>query len=79
VNWLVASLILSVVLTVVANVALRMFPNAGDRMARGIENMAARREDPDDDRNVRVIVPWKAMVIGSIVLTILLNVIIRLR
>lgn len=80
VRWLVLSLVLSVVLTVVLNVALRAFPGAGDRAARGLARLAS---PPDDDpradrRRVRVIVPWRAMIVASIVLTILVNVLIWL-
>jgi hypothetical protein len=71
---------LSVILTVVLNVGLRMFPQAGDRAARKIAEMAAPRDDDPTRRQdrVRVYAPWKAMLIGSLVLTILLNVVLRL-
>ncbi|HWJ61202.1 MAG TPA: hypothetical protein VNS19_04460 [Acidimicrobiales bacterium] len=67
-NWLVASIVLSVVLTVVLNVALRAFPGAGERIDRKLTQVA--EDHPDGG----VIVPWKAMIIGSIILTIGLNV-----
>lgn len=86
-NWLVLSILASVVLTVVLNLGLRLFPGAGDRAGRRMETWAA--PNPDDrsepyvpqspQRRVRVFFPWKAMLIASLGLTILLNVVIRLR
>jgi hypothetical protein len=81
VHWLVVSLILSVVLTVVLNVGLRAFPDAGHRVARGLARLAS--PDVDDargqGRRVRLFVPWKAMILASVVLTILVNLVLWLR
>lgn len=74
-DWLVTSIVLSVVLTVVLNVGLRMFPRAGDRAARRLDEAVA---PGDDGRRVRVWFPWKGMLIASVVLTVLLNVVLRL-
>ena len=73
--WLVLSIVLSVLLTVVLNVGLRVFPDASRRVARGGTKHAwpAAEETRTSDRAVRVWMPWKAMIVGSIVLTILLN------
>ena len=80
-NWLAVSLVLSVVLTVVVNIVLRVFPGFGDRIARSLERLAA--PTPDDgrvhDRRVRVFVPWKAMIVGSVLLTIVINLVLWLR
>jgi hypothetical protein len=70
VNWLVTSIALSVVLTVVLNVALRAFPRAGERLDEKLVRAA------DEHPNGGVIVPWKAMIVGSIVLTIGLNLLL---
>ena len=80
VQWLIVSVVLSVALTVVLNVALRAFPGASDRIGRGLDNLAAPRpENPEPgDHRVRMIVPWKAMLLASVVLTVLVNVLIRL-
>jgi hypothetical protein len=80
VEWLVASLVLSVVLTVLLNVVIRVFPNAGDRAARRLdEYMTSKADDGgSNDRRVRVVVPWKAMLIGSLILTLFINVLLRL-
>jgi hypothetical protein len=80
-NWLVVSLVASVVLTVVLNVAIRLWPGAAERATRQLDDWAARQpaaELGDDQHRVRVIVPWKAMLLASIVLTVLLNVVLRL-
>lgn len=71
-SWLVPSIVLSVVLTVVANVALRAFPGAGDRIDREVTRVAEERPGGG------VIVPWKAMVVTSLVLTLGLNLILLL-
>ena len=74
--WLVISIVLSVVLTVVLNLWLRAFPDAGRRAARAV----ARHTSPAEgtrtaDRRVRVWVPWKAMIVGSVILTIAVNLV----
>ena len=79
-QWLVVSIVLSIVLTVVVNLFLWLFPGAG----RGITNAVGRLVDDTDrraaerggDSRVRVIVPWKAMLIGSLVLTVALNLLL---
>ena len=77
-QWLVVSVVLSVVLTLLLNLWLRAFPDAGDRLARRLDELSSRGADdasgPDD--HVRVIVPWKAMIIGSILLTIVINLVL---
>lgn len=90
VQWLWFSLIASVVLTVVLNVAIRLWPGAAERGAERVGDWASRQPHSElgsdrgvsdsgvSDRGVRVIVPWKAMLIGSLLLTVVLNVLIRL-
>ena len=76
VQWLVASIVLSVVLTLLLNVALRAFPDAGRRLAE-----RASRLDDDARTNgsrVRVFAPWKAMILVSALLTILVNLVFRI-
>ena len=75
VRWLVVSVALSVVLTVLLNVGLRAFPNAGRRVARRIADLTSPNIDNAHgyECQVRVYVPWKAMIIGSVVLTVVLN------
>ena len=80
-QWLVVSIVLSIVLTILVNAFLWLFPGAGrglsDAVGRLVEN-ADRRSAERGDSRVRVIVPWKAMLIGSIVLTIALNALLAL-
>ena len=79
-RWLVVSVVLSGVLTMLLNVGLRAFPHAGHRVARSLARLAS----PDiadargQDRRVRVFVPWKAMILASVVLTILVNLVLWL-
>ncbi len=110
-QFLWTSFLASVVLTIVANVALRVVPGLGDRVGRWLASLsqprpsrtgspsrtgppppdpgpADRRSPPtgpagaaadpppptaDPGPRVQVHVPWKAMLIGSVVLTVLLN------
>jgi hypothetical protein len=78
-QWLVVSIVLSVVLTVVVNLVLWLFPGGGRRRADGLGHLAEdadRRSREHGGSDVRVIVPWKAMLIGSIVLTVALNLVL---
>ena len=74
-NWLVVSIVLSVVLTVVLNLVVRLFPDASERAARRLDDLAA----PDVDSGAgfrsrtRVYVPWKAMIVISLLATVVLN------
>jgi hypothetical protein len=81
VEWLAVSLFLSVVLTVLLNVGLRLFPGLGRRFAEWMAALVRPDVDDDDrhdDRRVRVVVPWKAMIVASVVLTLVLNIVLRL-
>ena len=75
-HWLVVSVVLSVALTLLLNVGLRLFPRVGRRVERGVTDYGAGEQPP---RRVRVLVPWKAMVVASIALTVLLNLVLWLR
>jgi hypothetical protein len=85
-DWLVMSIVASVVLTIVLNLGLRLFPGSGERAGRRAATWAAPdpedRSGPDEAQQhrtrVRVFFPWKAVLLASLVLTILLNVVIRL-
>ena len=74
------SVIASVVLTVVLNVAVRAFPGTTRRLyqraARSAERSYDERSASPNRANVRVIVPWKAMLIGSVVLTVAINIVL---
>ena len=76
-NWLAVSIVVSILLTVVLNVVLRLFPNANERAARRLDDLTA----PDADRGfgsgrTRMFVPWKAMIIVSLLATLALNVLL---
>jgi len=79
VRWLAISLCVSIVLTVIVNAVLWAFPDIGRWIARRIEDSWQRHaaDAQADDGRVRVIVPWKAMIIASVVLTVALNIALR--
>ncbi len=75
-NFLMTSIIGSVILTVLLNVLPLMFPNASAKMQKKIEENAKRAIEQHEDDNqprVKVFFPWKAMLIASLVLTVLVN------
>jgi len=81
-DFLIQSLIASVVLTVLINVLPRLFPNQSRKVERQIHEKIEEAFKEDDDRRqqgnkprVKVFFPWKAMLIISIVLTVLVNVV----
>ncbi len=85
-QWLWVSLIASVVLTILLNVAIRLWPGGTERSARRVDDWARRQVSPPasgttgavDEPRVQVIAPWKAMLLASVVATVLLNVVLRL-
>lgn len=80
-NWLAVSIVASVVLTIVLNLVIRLWPGGAERGTRRLDHWVQRQdaaEFGDGPNRVRVVVPWKAMLLGSIVLTVLLNVVLRL-
>jgi Protein of unknown function (DUF2905) len=81
VRWLVVSVALSVVLTVLVNIWLRAFPDAGRSVARTIAERTSSNvgDVRAHDRRVRVFVPWKAMIVGSLLLTVVVNLVLWIR
>lgn len=84
-SWLVTSIGLSVVLTVLLNAGLRLFRGNGRRNTPAATEprwsapeWSGAHESRTSDRQVRVWAPWKAMIVGSLVLTILLNLVLRI-
>ena len=75
--WLVISIVLSVVLTVLLNLWLRAFPDAGRRATRAVARHTWPTADESRANNgrTRVWVPWKAMIVGSVILTIAVNLV----
>ena len=77
-NFIVYSLVGSVILTVLLNLLPLLFPNAAAKLQKKIEENARRAIEQHEDDNqprVKVFFPWKAMLIGSVVLTVLMNLI----
>jgi hypothetical protein len=77
-NFLLTSLIASVVLTIAINVLPMLFPNAAAKAQRKVEENARRaiEQHEDDGRPmVKVFFPWKAMILISVVLTVLVNLV----
>ncbi|HVV38549.1 MAG TPA: DUF2905 family protein [Acidimicrobiales bacterium] len=75
-QWLLPSIALSVILTIVLNVLVRAFPGGAHRAARRVDEWVAA---PDDGprTHVRVFFPWRSMLLASVVLTILVNLFAR--
>ena len=77
-NFIIYSIIASIVLTVVLNILPLLFPNTATKLQRKTEENAMKAIAQHEDGNrprVKVFFPWKAMLIGSIVLTVLVNLI----
>jgi hypothetical protein len=77
-RWLALSIGLSIALTVLANVWLRASPGTRRRADEALEDLAspAPADEHEPDRRFRVIVPWKAMLVASLALTLVINVIL---
>jgi hypothetical protein len=77
-DFILYSVIGSIVLTALLNILPLLFPNGAAKIQKKIEENARKAIEQHEDDNlprVKVFFPWKAMVIGSIVLTIVVNVI----
>lgn len=81
-DFLIQSLIASLVLTVLINVVPRFFPKQTRTVEKKLHEKIEEAFKEDDIRResgnkprVKVFFPWKAMLVISIVLTVLLNVI----
>ena len=77
-NFLLTSLIASIVLTIAINVLPILFPNTAAKAQRKLEENARRaiEQHEDDGRpKVKVFFPWKAMILISVVLTVLVNLV----
>jgi len=58
---------------------LWFFPSAGSRLRERTERLVGDVPPrADGEPGVRVIVPWKLMLLGSLVLTVVLNVVVAL-
>ena len=77
-NPLITSIVGSIVLTVLLNLLPLLFPSQAAGLQRKVEEHARRSIEQYEDENqpnVKVFLPWKAMIVISIILTVLVNVI----
>ncbi len=77
-DFLVTSLIASAVLTLALNILPMLFPNAAAKAQRKIGDNARRaieQHEGDGRPRVKVFFPWKAMLVISLGLTVLVNLI----
>lgn len=77
-QFLITSILASIVLTVALNILPILFPNAAAKAQRKIEENARRaiEQHEDDGRpRVKVFFPWKAMLVISLGLTIVVNLV----
>lgn len=77
-NFLLASIIGSVVLTILLNILPLVFPNAAAKTQRKLEENARRAIEQHEDEQrprVKVFFPWKAMLLLSLLLTVLVNLV----
>ena len=78
-DFLISSLVASAVLTLALNFLPRLFPNSTRKVEqavhRRVEDAWQDREPDDGGPRVKVFFPWKAMLIASIVLTVVVNVV----
>lgn len=79
-SWLVISVALSIVLTVVLDVGLRVFPSATRRTTSAVTKprWIAPGATRTSGKRVRVWAPWKVMIVGSLILTIVVNLALRI-
>lgn len=76
-NFVLYSIVGSIVLTLLLNFLPLVFPNFAANAMRKVEEAARRKIDQqenDNQPNFKVFFPWKGMLIGSVILTILVNV-----
>ncbi len=79
-DWLLVSIVGSVVLTLALNLLPMLFPKTARRAQEKIVEDIRKQHDWEDDAarpgpSVKVFFPWKAMLIGSLVLTLLVNLV----
>ena len=78
-DWLLVSVIGSIALTLALNLLPMLFPNASrrarERLLDEMREHQRRIDAPEPGPRVRVFFPWKAMLVGSLVLTVLVNLV----
>ncbi len=77
-NFLVLSLVASIVLTILLNVLPMLFPKSSEKVERKVHEKITEslaRQDEGKQPRVRVFFPWKAMLIASLFLTVVVNLV----
>ncbi|MEE9343854.1 MAG: hypothetical protein V3V12_09495 [Gammaproteobacteria bacterium] len=77
-NFITYSILASIVLTIALNVLPLLFPDSAARLQKKLEENARQAIEQHEDSSrprVKVFFPWKSMVVGSIVLTIVVNLV----
>ena len=77
-NFLITSIVGSILLTLLLNLLPLLFPNQAAGLQRKMEEHARRSIEQHEDQNqprVKVFFPWKAMIVISIILTVLVNLV----
>ena len=80
-NFLLISIVGSLVLTIILNLLPLLFPDATAKIRRKIQESAKRAVDQrqhEDQPSVQVFFPWKLMILVSVVLTVLINLFVNL-
>ncbi len=77
-NWLIVSIIGSVVLTLALNLLPMLFPKTARRAQEKMIEEIQKKHQWEDDAgrpgpSIKVFFPWKTMLIGSLLLTVVLN------
>ncbi len=79
-DWLILSIAGSIILTIAVNLLPMLFPKTARRaQEKMIEEFRDRHASDDNPgrpgSRLRVFFPWKALLIGSVVLTLIWNII----
>ena len=77
-NFLTISIVGSIILTILLNLLPMLFPDAATKLQHKLEKSARAAIEQNEDNNqpnIKFFFPWKAMVIGSIILTVLVNLV----
>jgi len=77
-KFLITSIVGSILLTLALNLLPLLFPNQAANLHRKVEEHARRSLEQHEDQNrpnVKIFFPWKAMLLVSIIVTILMNVV----
>ena len=77
--WLLLSVVLSLVLTFALNIVVRLLPGGARRAMNWFDDLSAQHSDEPTTTSrsrVKVVVPWKTMIVVSIVLTVVTNALV---